>query len=129
MQRRTNFQDVEFMHQEFELGSPQETMQLDPLHALSRAEFIEEELNELKEGIEGNNINEVADALVDIVVVAMGTAVQMGLPWQALWDEVHRANMAKVPVDNTERLSKDLRKPEGWIPPDIAGVLKKNGMQ
>ncbi len=41
--------------------------------------------------------------------------------WWLFWDEVHRSNMAKVggPIrGDGKRL-----KPEGWTPPDVAGVL------
>lgn len=53
------------------------------------------------------------------------------LPLEALWEEVHSANMRKV--RGTEGTSKygnkyDIVKPEGWTPPDIARVLTENGL-
>lgn len=64
---------------------------------------------------------EVADALADIDYVTQGAALTFGIPQDAVFDEVHRSNMAKVggPVrEDGKKL-----KPEGWTPPDIAGVL------
>lgn len=54
--------------------------------------------------------------------------IRMGLPWQDLWDEVQRANMAKErgPTDKRGH-SLDVRKPLGWEPPDIEGVLRRHG--
>ena len=69
------------------------------------------------------NVNtvEVADALADIDYVVQGAALTFGIPHDAVFDEVHRSNMAKVggPV----RADGKKLKPEGWTPPDIAGVL------
>lgn len=60
-------------------------------------------------------IAEVADALADIIYVALGTANEMGLPMDKIFDAVHRANMAKVPVkDGKGKVSK----PEGWVGPE-----------
>ncbi|MOA28990.1 Phosphoribosyl-ATP pyrophosphohydrolase [compost metagenome] len=50
------------------------------------------------------------------------------LPLAALWEEVHSANMRKE--RGTEGTSKygnkyDIVKPEGWVGPDIAKVLRE----
>ncbi len=41
------------------------------------------------------DLPKIADALVDLVYVALGTAHMHALPWQKLWDDVQRANMSK----------------------------------
>jgi len=66
---------------------------------------------------------EAADALADMCVVTIGSAVAWGIPLPEVWDEVHRSNMAKLGGPIRED-GKQL-KPPGWTPPDIAGVLKK----
>ena len=68
-----------------------------------------------------------ADALVDLVYVAKGTAVSMGLPWTELWDDVHRANMAKQPGETKRRHRVDCVKPPGWAPPRTADILAGAG--
>jgi len=70
-----------------------------------------------------------ADALVDLVYFAIGTAVMMGLPWQALWDDVQRANMEKVPGPTKRGHRRDLMKPPGWRGPDGAVILAGSGYQ
>jgi hypothetical protein len=61
----------------------------------------------------------------------LNTAYASRLPLQALWDEVHNANMRKE--RGTEATSKygnkfDIVKPAGWVGPNIAGVLSSNGI-
>jgi predicted HAD superfamily Cof-like phosphohydrolase len=64
-----------------------------------------------------------ADTFEDIQVVCEGGNLEFGIDSGPVQLEVHRANMAKAkgPVrEDGKRL-----KPEGWTPPDIAGVLAK----
>lgn len=64
---------------------------------------------------------EVIDGLCDVIYVAAGCAVEMGIDLEPFYAEVQRSNMAKVggPIrEDGKRL-----KPEGWTPPDIAGIL------
>lgn len=58
-----------------------------------RANFLQEELNELKDNID--NPEEVVDALIDLVVVAIGTLDAFDIDADRAWDEVLRANLNK----------------------------------
>lgn len=118
------------------------TPNADVAERVLRMNLIQEEITELGEALDlfwveddtGNvlwrayaydshevNTVEVADALADIDYVVQGAALTFGIPHDAVFDEVHRSNMAKVggPV----RADGKKLKPEGWTPPDIAGVL------
>ena len=55
---------------------------------------------------------------------ALGTANMMGLPWQALWEDVHRANMAKVPGITKRGHLVDCVKPGGWVGPKTLEILE-----
>lgn len=67
---------------------------------------------------------DVADGLADLCYVVIGTAVAYGIPLDRVFDEVHRANMAKAPNGVIRRREGGkILKPEGWQPPDIRGVL------
>ena len=88
---------------------------------LERFRFMTEELDEFIEASMHGDIVGIADALADIIYVALGTAYQMGLPFQAIWDHVHRANMRKVRGETKRGNSVDARKPEDWISPE-AGI-------
>jgi predicted HAD superfamily Cof-like phosphohydrolase len=92
-----------------------------------RMKLITEEFNELCDAEQDNDIVEIADALADIIYIALGTAVSYGIPLDKVFEEVHRSNMAKL-VDGKvlRRADGKVQKPEGWSPPDIAGVLKKS---
>jgi len=88
---------------------------------MERFRFMSEEIEEFVDaGIKGDMVG-VADALADVIYVALGTAYQMGLPFQAIWDHVHRANMRKVRGATKRGNIVDARKPEGWISPE-AGI-------
>lgn len=89
-----------------------------------RRGFLEEELNELGEAVEKQDLVAVFDALLDLVYVAKGTALLLGLPWDAGWAEVHRSNMDKVPGGKTGRLNKDMIKPQGWVGPQLEPLVK-----
>lgn len=92
-----------------------------------RAACMQEELNEFHEGIELQDLAKQADALVDLVYFAKGTAVMLGLPWAELWDDVHGANMDKVPGVGPRGQKVDVIKPVGWIPPQTEAILVDSG--
>lgn len=88
-----------------------------------RASLIEEEARETVDAIRAGDLVEAVDGLCDLLCVVYGAALEFGVDLPACWDEVHRTNMAKVggPVrEDGKRL-----KPDGWTPPDIAGVLAR----
>lgn len=97
--------------------------------------LITEEYNELREAmgfremggdkwLSKANLPEVADAIADLIYVAIGTAHEFGIPLQAIWDEVHAKNMTKVlPADPGGKIAK----PPGFVPPDCEAILKAHG--
>lgn len=71
-----------------------------------------------------------ADALIDLDYVAKGTGVMLGLPWRALWDDVHRANMAKSTMRGSDGiLLEKIGKPKGWEPPHTEAILAIAGYE
>ena len=88
-----------------------------------RLNFLKEELEEFEEAHVLRDLEGASDGLIDLVVVAIGTAIGMGLPWEKLWNEVQRANMDKQP-GATARFGTDLVKPDGWIPPQLGPILE-----
>lgn len=79
--------------------------------------------------IEGHeqDLPEQADALVDLVYFALGTANMLGLPWQKLWNDVQRANMAKERGIGKRGHLVDCVKPECWEPPKTLEILVAAG--
>ena len=96
-----------------------------------RLKFLHEELKEIEEGYASGDLEQVADGLVDLIYVALGTAHLHRLPFDRLFDEVQRANMRKVRAasssDSKRGSSYDVVKPEGWTKPNIIAILESHG--
>lgn len=124
--RSSNFDDIVGMHQKFKFANGGPPRLLDTNRASWRSKFMREELDEYVEACTQGDLALAADALIDLVVVAMGTAVEMGLPWELLWADVQRANMSKeLGVSKRgESAGGDLIKPDGWQPPGTHHVLE-----
>jgi len=123
----SHFEDVKACHLKFNMLVGEEPSFLTDRKMKERIDFLKEELEELELSVRDRDLGGQADALVDLVYVALGTAVMMGLPWQALWDEVQRANMSKVRGVGKRGMAVDLIKPEGWNPPDHETILNRAG--
>lgn len=83
-----------------------------------------EEMDELIIAFNSNNAEEVVDALIDTIVIALGTLQIFKVDAQKAWTEVWKANMAKergVKSTRPESGGFDLVKPEGWKPPTHQG--------
>lgn len=125
---KTNFEDIIDFHQEYQVPCSHAPALLDlDAHNFRRA-FLQEELDEFQTSYAAQDIEGCADALVDLVYVAMGTALMMGIPWQRIWDEVQRANMTKRLAkpdgsDSKRGSSLDVVKPPGWLGPSHEEAL------
>lgn len=118
--RDKEMEDVRAFHEKFGQLNNYEPGFLTRRKLEERARFLQEELDEL---LAAPTLDLQADALVDLVYVAKGTAVMMGLPWTALWDDVQRANMAKVRGMTHRGNLVDVCKPDGWVGPRGAWIL------
>ncbi len=127
----SNYEDVAAFHAKFGLEYTGPSRLLDDETAAFRVKFLEEELTEYINAVADKDIVGAADALVDLVYVAMGTSLLHGFPWQPLWEEVQRANLSKVRASHKSESKRgsslDVVKPEGWKAPDIEGVLARHG--
>lgn len=92
-----------------------------------RIKLLQEEFREYMEAEGDDNLVEVADALADLIYIALGTSISYGVPLDKIFNEVHRSNMAKL-VDGKVLRREDgkIIKPEGWTSPDIAAILNKH---
>lgn len=116
----TYFEDVENFHLLFEELSRSPRLLTDSEWTF-RMKLILEELSETAEAMARRDLFGFTDGLADLVYVILGTAVKAGIPFDAIWQEVHAANMRKGGggLDSSGKV----RKPLGWTPPDIARVL------
>jgi predicted HAD superfamily Cof-like phosphohydrolase len=121
------FFDVLTFHSKFGLLINSEPTHLKQCKLNERIEFLQEELDEFKKACAEQDLEGQADALVDLVYVAIGTAVMMGLPWDELWADVQRANMAKVRGVTHRGHKVDCTKPPGWVGPQTGWLLEQAG--
>jgi len=71
---------------------------------------------------------DVATSLAELVADAYWIAREYRIPLDAVLAEVHAANMRKFGPDGPIlRFDGKLLKPDGWVGPDIAGVLTEEG--
>lgn len=129
-------QDMEDMHDMFKVRESIKKMDKDTLRKFLkfRGECVQEEVDELHHAISGKDIDaeETVDALIDIIVFAIGTLDLFGVDANKAWNEVLNANMAKKIGIKKERPNPyglpDLIKPEGWEAPnheDNHGILEE----
>lgn len=97
--------------------------------ALRRVEWLQEELDELKDAIEAGDLVEVADALGDLKYLTEGTAIEFGIPLEDVFREIQGSNMSKLD-ENGQPIYADsgkiLKGPNFWEP-DLAPILKGAG--
>lgn len=90
--------------------------------------LIEEEADELSVAINNHDKVEALDALIDILVVTIGTIHSMGADAEGAWKEVMKTNFAKIDSETgkvRKREDGKVLKPLGWTPPDLKPFLKK----
>jgi len=85
-----------------------------------RLDFIYEEFTELEEAVDHEDIVKTYDALLDLMVVCMGTIDLMGLSINKGLFEVMRSNMTKElgPI-GTGKYGRGLQKGKDYQPPNL----------
>jgi predicted HAD superfamily Cof-like phosphohydrolase len=109
---------VKAMHQKFGIENTTGANQLTVEEKEFRSAAMLEELNEY---IAADTLVDQYDALLDLIVFAVGTLERHGFPLLAGFEKVMEANMAKELGQNGEKrggFKRDLVKPEGWTPPE-----------
>jgi len=90
-----------------------------------RFDLIEEELDELKLGMDNQNLIEVADALTDLLYVIYGAGQAFGIDLDECFQEVHCSNMSKLGEDGRPIKREDgkVLKPDTYFPPNLKDIL------
>ena len=125
--KSTEHADVREFHHKFQVPQAFKPSFLGPKALEFRKKFLVEELNEFITAHAEGDMAGVADALVDLVYVAHGTAAMMGIPWFPVWSEVQRANMSKIRAQDASESKRgsalDVIKPFGWVAPDHSSAV------
>ena len=91
--------------------------------------LIEEEFKELQVAVNNSDQVETLDALIDILVVTIGTIHSMGSDAEGAWKEVMSTNFAKIDKDTgkvRKREDGKVLKPTGWEPPNLKPFQDKS---
>jgi hypothetical protein len=106
------------MHKKFGLANTGKPWHLDPHEKAFRVKALQEELDEYNAA---TTLVDEYDALLDLIVFAVGTLDRQGLPLLEGFEKVMKANMAKEVGQNGEKrggFKRDLVKPKGWVGPE-----------
>lgn len=109
---------VKAMHAKFGLASDNKPWHLEPYEKAFRVKALQEELDEYNMA---STLVDEYDALLDLIVFAVGTLDRQGLPLLEGFEKVMKANMAKEVGQNGEKrggFKRDLVKPKGWVGPE-----------
>ena len=90
-----------------------------------RLDLIEEEVQELRDGLDKKSMFEIADALTDILYVVYGAGHAFGIDLDDCFSEVHRSNMTKL-GDNGRPLYREdgkVMKGPNYSEPDLTQFL------
>jgi predicted HAD superfamily Cof-like phosphohydrolase len=119
--------DVTKFQEAFGIQTPKQPKMLSKKRKLLRQRLLEEEVKELWES---KNILDVADAICDIMYIAIGTAQEYGLSDRLvmLFDEVHSSNMSKLGPDGKALFREDgkILKPESYREPKLRPIIERD---
>jgi NTP pyrophosphatase (non-canonical NTP hydrolase) len=90
--------------------------------------LVEEEVSELAEAVRNGDKVETLDALLDIVVVAIGAIHSMNVDGEGAWKEVMGSNFAKIDRQTGKvKLREDgkVLKPLDWKKPELEQYVNK----
>ena len=91
-----------------------------------RYNLIKEELEEFEQAIKDKNLEEVADALTDLLYVTYGAGHSFGIDLDKCFDEVQRSNMSKLDLDGKPIYNEygKVMKGPNFTKPDLKHFIK-----
>jgi predicted HAD superfamily Cof-like phosphohydrolase len=94
--------------------------------AALRLDLIEEEVQELRDGLGREDLLEIADALTDILYVVYGAGHAFGIDLDDCFNEVHRSNMTKLGEDGRPLYREDgkVMKGPNYEEPDLEQFVR-----
>jgi len=118
---------IENMHKKYNFIPAFSPVTMDKQLMKMRLDFLQEELDEIREAIAEDSDEDFLDGIVDMLVVLMGTAHLSGLfpVLETAWYRVMMANMQKTRGVGKRGHEMDLVKPKGWKTPDMEDLIDR----
>ena len=121
---------VKTFHEAFGLGVlHQPTANLGEAKNLLRYKLMREENEEYLEAAQNDDLEEVADALGDMLYILCGTILEHGMQYKIneVFEEIQRSNMSKLGADGKPIYREDgkVLKGPNYFKPNIAAILEK----
>jgi predicted HAD superfamily Cof-like phosphohydrolase len=128
MQQQLN--DVLEFHSKFEVNIEAKPVIPSTPRCELRENLIREEAHELLKAIANKDIEKVADGIVDLIYVTLGTAIEFGLQDVIIdcWKEIQRSNMSKLD-DNGRPIKREdgkVLKSDNFTKPDLFKIIFNN---
>ncbi len=118
---KSNLELVREFHEKFSLPQGVPGAFPEDARAILRIRLMLEELVEVIEAIQLHDYVNLAKELADALYVIYGTAIEYGMPIEAIFAEVHRSNLTKTLIADS---GGKILKGEDYKAPDIATVLE-----
>ena len=122
----TNFEKVGLFMKTFgQEVKTKASLSTDKINQL-RINLIREELEEFIEAIKNKDLQEVVDALTDILYVTYGAGHAFGVNLDNCFDEVQKSNMSKLGKNNKPIYNEHgkVMKGPNYFKPDLSKFLK-----
>lgn len=118
-------EDVKAFHERYGIPYLSKPGLLDDATFDYRLKFLYEELDEFTVAHNKDDLVGAVDGLLDLVYVALGTLLNMGLSTKQIeqcWNTIQEANINKIRVSSADESkrghSSDVRKPLDWVSPE-----------
>jgi predicted HAD superfamily Cof-like phosphohydrolase len=112
------FEQVKAFHTAMGQPTADKPVAMDVIRQQQRFEYMAEELHEF---MEASEVVDQADAMIDLIYLAIGTMVELGVIPEPLFEIVHSANMSKIWPDGTAHLNPEtgkVMKPPTFVRPE-----------
>lgn len=90
-----------------------------------RIKLLQEEFLEYKEAEADEDLVAIAKELADMVYVICGTALTYGIPFDEVFDEVHRSNLSKFINGVKMRADGKILKGDSYFLPELHKIFNK----
>ena len=129
------YDDVRAFHEATDLDVRDEPIDMKELHPRGpnsssplwrlRMSLVREEFDEFVKAMHGEDLVEIADAIMDLHYVLSGTSVSFGIPEDACFAEVQRSNMSKLGPNGEVNRRDDgkILKHKNFSPPDLKSII------